>query len=454
MLAIVKSSASMRGRLVYNIKKVEEKQALFLDAHNFLLEKEELTLRQELAIFQRLTQLNARSKRKAIHISLNFAASDHLDARQLIRVAGEFMHGIKFGDQPWLLYQHIDAGHPHVHIVTTNIQPDGSRIPNDLRSPKQLRKLCHRIEEKYHLTPAKPVPGHLGIDKMQWDKKEQTGQPMATYGRMPTSAQLENILEYVSRRFSFTSFEAYNAVLSLYRVRADRGREGSPMYRSGGLYYRMIDEEGKKIGAPIKASKFNCAVTLKKLERIFTLNQESREYHQATDSETLRRVASRIDMMLPRSTDCYYSLRWFAKDLLERDIHLVIPALQQRPTRQRKTGGLPIQPKPADDGHGIFYVDFYSGSVIRDTELGPAYTAGAILQRTGVDQDLRQLYLENKLDLPNNSRSQALQPGYSDAAETRALLFRLSPQHDEFVDRQAEEYQQRLRLGHHRGHSL
>jgi hypothetical protein len=216
----------------------------------------------------------------------------------------------------------------------------------------------------------------------------------------------------------------------------------------------MIDQEGKKIGAPVKASKFNNAVTLKKLQRTFALNQELREYDQENGSKTLRRVANKIDMTLPMSTDSYYSLKWFAKELLDRNIHLVIPALQQRPKRQRKTGGLATQPKPADDGHSIFYVDFDSRTVVRDTELGPEYTGEAILRRTGVDQDLRQLYLENRLELPKNIRSQALESGYPDTAETRALLFRLSPQHDEFVDRQSEEYQQQLRLGRYRGHSL
>ena len=69
MLAIVKSAANMRGPLLYNEQKVEQKQALFLEAHNFLPGKEELTMQKELETFQRLTQLNERSKQHAVHIS-------------------------------------------------------------------------------------------------------------------------------------------------------------------------------------------------------------------------------------------------------------------------------------------------------------------------------------------------------------------------------------------------
>ncbi|MGI8583448.1 MAG: relaxase/mobilization nuclease domain-containing protein [Chitinophagaceae bacterium] len=38
------------------------------------------------------------------------------------------MDKIGFAEQPYLVYQHLDAGHPHIHIVTTNIQQSGKRI--------------------------------------------------------------------------------------------------------------------------------------------------------------------------------------------------------------------------------------------------------------------------------------------------------------------------------------
>jgi Relaxase/Mobilisation nuclease domain len=454
MLARVESAKSMRGPLLYNTQKVAQNQALFIDAHNFLQDKDELTLRTALKIFRRLTELNERPEEKAIHFSLNFADSDHLDDRQLIRIADDFMRGIDFGDQPWLLYKHIDAGHPHVHIVTTNIRPDGSRILNDLRAPNRLMKLCHQIEEKHQLTPAMPGPDLVAIDKKPLVKKDQVGEQMATYGRLPTSTQLRNILRYVNRSFSFTSFQAYNAVLSLYRIRADRGRPDSPMYRSGGLYYRMIDQEGKKIGAPIKASKFAEPVTLKKLEQTFAVNQEMRRSWQESGKDPLRRLSTRIDMTLFGKPAHDYSLSSFAQDLLRQQIHVVIPALQQRPTRNGKTERSDIQSIAADDGHGLFYVDMDAKAVIRDTELGAAYTGTAILQRTGVEQELRRLYLENKLEFPKSANRQALEPGYPDCAETRLLLFRLSPQHNGIVDRQIEAQQQQQRQSPGLGHSL
>lgn len=38
------------------------------------------------------------------------------------------MQGIGFGNQLFLVYEHTDAGHPHIHILSTNVKPNGERI--------------------------------------------------------------------------------------------------------------------------------------------------------------------------------------------------------------------------------------------------------------------------------------------------------------------------------------
>lgn len=65
---------------------------------------------------------------KAVHISLNFHPGEKLTEETLKEIAHEYMERMGFGAQPYLVYQHFDAGHPHLHIVTTNIRRDGSRI--------------------------------------------------------------------------------------------------------------------------------------------------------------------------------------------------------------------------------------------------------------------------------------------------------------------------------------
>lgn len=404
---------------------------------------------EKLQRFHSLSALNERSKKQAIHISVNFHPGDQLTDRQMTCIAAEFMQGIGFADQPWLLYRHVDAGHPHMHIVTTNIQPDGSRISNDLRAPYHLMRICHRIETGHHLTEALPLPDQFGLHQplspedcyRQHESAVQHRVPdrlsKLRYGERPTKTAIAEVLDFVLLRYSFDSFEAYNAVLGLYHVRADRGREDSAMFENRGLYYRMIDQEGKKLGAPIKASDFHLPVTLNGLEHKYGLTDKLSHEH-------VRRITCIIDYqlcLLPPE----YCLQIFRRQMAEQRIQVVIPALTQRTSRSPRQAS---SPKGPDDGHGIFYVDLDSMTVLRDTHLGQQYTAEAILQRTGVKDQILGLEAQNQLRLRPGEQA-VLQPGYPDAAETRRLFFKLSMQHDEITTRketlrQQQEQTQRL----------
>jgi hypothetical protein len=60
MYAKVETAKSIRSPLLYNEQKVEDNQALFLDARNYWQEKDELTLRDKQQRFSDLAVLNER----------------------------------------------------------------------------------------------------------------------------------------------------------------------------------------------------------------------------------------------------------------------------------------------------------------------------------------------------------------------------------------------------------
>jgi len=407
MLAIVKSAKSVRASLKYNEQKVEQRQARLLDAHNFWQEKEELTPRDKWQRFNDLSTLNQRSQKHSVHITLNFPTKDDLSDRKMTEIATAFMERIGFAEQPWLTYRHLDAGHPHMHIVSTNIRPDGSRIPNDLRSPAHLKQICFTMEEEYRLAPAIQMP-ELFEEKKAPSRKQNyggearitsgetrvtygdvgitsgeagitCGETRVTYGKAPTKTEIARVLEHVVNQYAYSDLESYNAILSQYHVRADRGSENSPMYSNKGLYYRVVDEKGKKIGAPIKASAFDQPVKLPQLETMFRLNQAKLQQ----ESQFLR---NRID-----------SCVWFAgkpcslgilkEDMMRENIDIVI-----------------------DGRHGFFYIDHHAKIAIRDTDLGEQYSASAILRRTGIEQDIRQLANKNRFRLTIGEQRVLSQP--------------------------------------------
>ncbi len=424
MLAHVESARSIRTPLLYNEQKVAAKQALFLDAHNFWQEKEDLTLREKQQRFNNLTVLNERSGKKIIHLSVNFHPDDKLSDKEMTRIAGEFMKGIDFGDQPWLLYRHIDAGHPHMHIVSTNIHPDGSRILNDLRAPNHLMKICGNIENRRGLTHA------LAPRKEIWFSGQDV--PSLTYGAMPTRVGIEMVLNYVLAKYAFSSFESFNAILGLYNVRADRGNPDGIMYHNRGLYYRLIDKEGKKLGAPIKASAFHLPVTLDALEEKCKLNQSQ---VRENDRDSMR---IKIDYHLCGKID---NLGKFRQNMASNRIKLVIPAFTRRGTR----GARPM------DSPGLFYMNFDTMKIFRDTELGEGYTAAAILKRCGLDKSIPEMVRQQQPELKPGERS-LLENADLHHAPTRDLFLRLSVEHDRFVEKQQE--QERQTQTHRNRHSL
>ncbi|RZK40735.1 MAG: hypothetical protein EOO90_14010 [Pedobacter sp.] len=154
MVARILTGKSIRGLINYNESKVTLGTAIPILASRFGLDIEELELRHKVARFEHLTKLNSRVKTNAVHIMLNFDPTEILSVEKLQTIAVEYMAGIGFGEQPFLVYKHEDANHPHIHIVTTNVKADSSRI--DLHNigrvlSEQTRK---ELELKYNLVKA------------------------------------------------------------------------------------------------------------------------------------------------------------------------------------------------------------------------------------------------------------------------------------------------------------
>src|SRR4051795_9469405 len=157
------------------------------------------------------------------------------------------MQKIGFGEQPYLVYQHHDAGHPHLHIVTTNIKQDGKRIALHNLGQHQSMKASKEIEQEFDLVKA------LSKTRMRYELQPVNAQKVQ-YGKSETKRAITNVLDAVLPYYKYTSLAELNAILKLYNVVADRGSEQSRIYKNEGLVYHILNEQGEKIGIPIKAS--------------------------------------------------------------------------------------------------------------------------------------------------------------------------------------------------------
>jgi hypothetical protein len=87
--------------------------------------------------------LNENVKANSVQISLNFEGADQLDKRKLTAIADTYMQQIGFGNQPYLVYEHKDAGHNHIgyllraiihFLITQNIGHTNPRSEHALSS--------------------------------------------------------------------------------------------------------------------------------------------------------------------------------------------------------------------------------------------------------------------------------------------------------------------------------
>lgn len=335
---------SVRRALNYNEQKVRQGKAECLHAANFLKDAEQMNFHEKLKRFTRNIELN-KSKTNTLHISLNFDKSDNMTSEKMINIANNYMQKIGFGNQPYLVYKHNDAGHDHCHIVTTNIKDNGKRIDTFNIGKKLSEPARKSLEQEYGLTKAE---GRMQIKPEKIDFTEKI-----EYGKSETKRSITNVLDAVLDNYKYSSIHELNAVLRLFNVEADRGKEGSRTHEKRGLYFRILDKNGNKIGVPIKASSIYSHPTLNELEKRFA-NNSTRKQDDKLSIQTAINWTLRQE---PRS------LKNFVDKLKEENIDVVL--------RQSNNGQL----------YGLTYVDHGTKSVFNGSELGKNFSAKGILNQ-------------------------------------------------------------------------
>jgi hypothetical protein len=284
VVAVIRSNRSLRSVLHYNEQKVIQGSAICLLAVNFPKDLKHLTFNQKLRRFTLLATLNERVIKNTLHISLNFHPSEDIGTGKLQQIAESYMKKIGFGSQPYLVYSHLDAGHPHLHIVTTNIDPTGRRIDlyyynrHVLNAPKE-------IEQEFQLMRVE------SRSRKQGYQVDPGVSQRIKYGKTETVQTIAAVLHQVVDVYRYTSLVELNVILNLYNLSASRGREDSQTYKKRGLVYQILNENGKPVGMPVKASLLPEKPVLSLLEQKFQENHAARFPH-------LQRVRNMVERSL------------------------------------------------------------------------------------------------------------------------------------------------------------
>jgi hypothetical protein len=362
MVAVVNFSSSLKNVLNYNESKLKQdvvikdekgqvktvKKAAFIHASGYAKDTEKLGYTDKEKRLEKLMRLRESRTKSVAHISLNFDPSEKLDHNRLREIADAYMQKIGFGDQPYLVYEHRDAGHPHIHIVSTIIKEDGGVIETHNIGRNVSEPVRRELEELFGLEKADSRK-----QKEHFELKPVNAQK-AQYGRSETKRAIANVLDTVLPFYKYTSLAELNAVLKQYNVMADQGSEKSRIYKNNGLVYRFLDHHGNKVGVPVKASDIYLKPTMKYLQARFNKNAPLRAPYK-------QRIKNAIDLALMKRTVA--TLQDLQAALKKDSIQLVL-----RHNKDGSVGGLTV-------------VDHLKKVVFKGSDLHKNYSANAIQER-------------------------------------------------------------------------
>ncbi|EGK02564.1 conjugal transfer protein MobB [Dysgonomonas gadei] len=263
MVAKFSHGSSLYGALSYNQEKVNEGLGKVL-ATNLVIEPSDgvFNVASCMEDFERFMPSHIRTSKPVIHISLNPHPDDKLTDQQLADIGREYMEQFGYGGQPYMIFKHEDIGREHIHIVSTRVRTDGSII-RDNNNYERSRKITDSLEQKYCLQSKEKNQGEA------W----QLAPIDASQGNL--KKQVANVIKPLSEMYSFQTLGEYRALLSLYNIGVEeiKGENKGKAYR--GLVYSALDDDGNRVGTPLKSSLFGKEHGLDRLEKQFEKSKET-----------------------------------------------------------------------------------------------------------------------------------------------------------------------------------
>lgn len=292
MVAKINVGNSLYGALAYNGEKINEGQGRLLATHKIFDEGTgHLDIRQAVEDFTRYLPEQVRTAKPVVHISLNPHPDDRLTDTELTAIAEEYLARLGYGDQPYAVFKHEDIDRHHLHIVTLAVDEAGRKI-GDSFIRRRSKNITRALEQQYGLHPAErkrqtQTEPLRAVDAAAGDVKRQVG----------------NVLKGISGRYRFQTLGEYRALLSLYNLTVEECRGEAHGREYHGFVYSATNDNGGKIGTPLKASRFGKRYGYEAFERWCAVSKEQikerklADITKATAFAALRRTKDRAEFI-------------------------------------------------------------------------------------------------------------------------------------------------------------
>lgn len=345
MVARISSGTSPSGAARYNENKVEKGEAERLAVRNFkgvIQPVGEMTYAVVAGKLEDQAGLNQRISKPTFHASLSLAPGEKPTSAELLSMADQYMQGMGYGRQPYVVYQHHDTDHTHVHIVSVRVDERGKKVP-DNHERERSNTLRQQIEKDFGLQQAQRAAV----------KKGRVELVPLHYGKGDLKREMSDVVQGVLRGFHFSSMAQYNQLLGIYNVKAVEVPQAG---KAPGLIYSLLDSNKNAVGTPFAASALPYQPTLATVTR----RAEAGKKIKGDRVKAVRKVAHSA---LAGSTN------W-------TNFQIKLSA-----------NGIEALPHRGADGNlfGLSYVDVRNRTIYGGSEIGKAYTAGALKNTFGPD---------------------------------------------------------------------
>ncbi|GAB3512241.1 conjugal transfer protein MobB [Spirosoma knui] len=255
MVIRILTGKDVAGAVRYNEQKVEQQQADRIHVANYPDVSATITsARFRLDLLQQLNRLNPAVQKPCVHLAVAFHPLEKFTPERLREIGNEVMTGAGYGRQPYLMYQHHDTAHPHIHIVTVNVDAKGNRI-DDAFIKNRLQQLRRNLEVKHGLIQAE--------EPVKRRKQNRVGEGVAN--RQRSTITLSDRIRHMLESYTFGSIDSLKLCLGSQgiRMKTQAGRSGM------GITFQAQDDAGKQ-SRPIRASALDSGFTHRHLSERLT----------------------------------------------------------------------------------------------------------------------------------------------------------------------------------------
>lgn len=379
MVAKIGRSSNLFGAISYNTSKIEKEKGVILMLNKMIETSDgKYSVSQLAKSFESYLFANRNTEKHTLHISLNPDPKDNVSDEKYREIAQDYMNEMGFGNQPFIVFKHMDIDRSHIHIVSVCVDEDGKKISDQFEKVRSM-KVCRELEMKF---------GLISAIKKERVKNNQVFQSV-NYKKGDVKSQIASVIRNLSTYYRFQSFGEYNALLSLYNITAEKVEGQIHGKQQKGLLYFPLDHEGEKVGSPFKASLFGKKAGIDEIEKHFEICKKEMINHLGKEI-----IKSTINKALHSSVD----ENEFKTELSAVGIETV--------SRKNIQGRI----------YGITFIDHNSKNVWNGSRLGKEFSANVFNEKWNKsnkadreDGDFQKMFSKNE-DVKDSKFSEVSHP--------------------------------------------